>query len=555
VLHKKDGQRRQLSRRDILRWVYLGRLVLLTGILAGAFYSWFAATAQQTLIAVVMFLIALAVTATSFWFTHLLGREPNQNFLYAQVVLDVALVTGVVHITLGPESNFSPVYILVISAGALLLPLPGGVLIGGLASIAYFADLVWAFQENLTPQVGAQIGLFTIVALITGLIGDRLRQAGLALGEVASELMQLRLDTGDILANLGTGVITVDGDGRLAYANPAAESLIGRSLQELVGEPVLEELERLAPGMGGVLEGSIRDGRSVARFRTTSTLPGARRVRLGVSTAVLERSVGEANSATAIFQDITDLERIDELNLRAERLEAVAELSASLAHEIKNPLASIRSSVEQLSGGRLDGHDRGVLERLVLTESDRLSRLLSEFLEFSTLKMGPRREIDLLQLISHCVAVVERHPDLEGVSVAIEMDGDPLRVMGDGDLLHRALFNLVLNAGQSAGSGGIVVVSALREGGDIRPRGAEIEHAVRIAVRDNGPGVNEEEVVRIFDPFFTTRQGGSGLGLAIVHRAIEAHQGVTLVERAPEGGAQFVIYVPGIPGEASGDVA
>ena len=236
----------------------MGRLVLLTGILAGAFYSWFAATAQQTLIAVVMFLIALAVTATSFWFTHLLGREPNQNFLYAQVVLDVALVTGVVHITLGPESNFSPVYILVISAGALLLPLPGGVLIGGLASIAYFADLVWAFQENLTPQVGAQIGLFTIVALITGLIGDRLRQAGLALGEVASELMQLRLDTGDILANLGTGVITVDGDGRLAYANPAAESLIGRSLQELVGEPVLEELERLARGW--VVSWRVRSG-------------------------------------------------------------------------------------------------------------------------------------------------------------------------------------------------------------------------------------------------------------------------------------------------------
>lgn len=551
VAPRKEKAPTTLGRRDILRWIYLGRLTLLTGILAGAFRTWFAAPAQATLIATAMFLIALAVTATSFWYTHVLSREPNQNFLYAQVVLDVLLVTGVVHITLGPDSSFAPVYILVISAGALLLPLPGGVLIGALASIAYFADLVWGFQGSLTGEVGAQIGLFTVVALITGLLGDRLRQAGLALGEVASELLQLRLDTGDILANLATGVITVDGEGRLAYANSAAEGLIGRDLQEFVGEPVLEELERLAPGMGGVLEGSIRQGTTVTRFRTTATLLGAPRVRLGVSTAVLERTAEEPNSATAIFQDITDLERIDELNLRAQRLEAVAALSASLAHEIKNPLASIRSSVEQLSKGKLNRHDRGVLERLVLTESDRLSRLLSEFLEFSIMKMGEREEVDLVQLITHCVAVARQHPDLEGVSLTVEITDGPLKVLGDSDLLHRALFNLLLNAGQASGADGVVVLSAGMEQGHVRPRGTAIEHPIRIAVRDNGPGVDPEAVVRIFDPFFTTRTGGSGLGLAIVHRAVEGHQGVTLVERAEGGGAQFVIYVPGVPVEAA----
>ena len=154
-------------------------------------------------------------------------------------MFDALLVTGVVHVTGGPDSGFATVYILVITVGALLLPLPGGVLIGALVSILYFADLAWEFQETFTVSLGLQIVLFAVVALVIGLIGDRLRQAGLALGAVSSELRQLRLDTGDILANLSTGVITVNGEGHLAYANPSAEALLGLELQSLIGSPVL----------------------------------------------------------------------------------------------------------------------------------------------------------------------------------------------------------------------------------------------------------------------------------------------------------------------------
>lgn len=543
-----------LGRRDLLRWLYLGRLTLVTGIMAGAIYWWLNIRPESTLIATVVFLVAVVVTTASFWYTHVLGREPGENFMYAQVILDVALVTAIVHVTQGPESDFAPVYILVISAGALLLPLPGGLLIGGLASIAYLADLAWGFQSTFTWEVALQIGLFTFVALVTGLLGDRLRHTGLALGEVASELHRLRLDTGDILANLATGVLTVDGGGRLAYANSAAARLLGLDRGELLGQPVLEELEALAPGLGGVLKDAIHEGRSVERFRTT--VSGPPRVRLGVSTTVLERSAGHPNSATAIFQDITDLERIDELNLRTERLEAVAALSASLAHEIKNPLASIRSSVEQLGGRRLASQDREDLERLVLTESDRLSRLLSEFLDFSVLRLGLAEEIDVAALVADCVAFVKQHPDLQDVTVEIEPnEGDgPVRVIGDADLLNQALFNLLLNGAQSAGPGGRVVISIADQWDYDRPHGTDIEHPVRLTIRDNGAGVDPEQASRIFDPFFTTKKSGSGLGLAVVHRAVEAHHGATFLERAPEGGAQFVIFLPGLPVRSTSSV-
>jgi signal transduction histidine kinase len=269
--------------------------------------------------------------------------------------------------------------------------------------------------------------------------------------------------------------------------------------------------------------------------------------RLGVSTAVLERSSEELPSATALFQDITNLERLDELKVRAERLEAVATLSASLAHEIKNPLASIRSAVEQLGRGRLSDGDRKILERLVLTESDRLSRLLSEFLDYSGLGMGDRDELDLHPLVRGCLLVVKQHPDLKGVEVIAELDDGPIPVIGDPDLLHRALFNLVLNGAQSAGPGGKVTVTLANEADRFRPRGTKIPHPIRLSVADTGPGISDDERARIFDPFFTTKEDGSGLGLAVVHRAVEAHSGATFVQNGADGGAEFVIFLPGAP--------
>ncbi len=542
------------SRNDLLRWIYLGRLMLVTGILAAALYAWTTARPQDTRIVIVMFLAAYGITAVSFWYSHVLERPPRKDFLYLQVVLDVLLVTGVVHVTGGPGSSFAPLYILVVSAGALLLPLPGGVLIGALASMVYFADLVWGYQGAFRLDVGLQIGLFTLVAVLTGLVGDRLRRAGQALGAVESELRQLRLDTGDILATLSTGVVTVDADGRLAYANPAAETLLGISAAEWMGREVVSEVERRAPGMGRVLLRALNEGTSVDRYRTTRVKEG-RALRLGISTAVLERGEGAAPSATAIFQDITDLELIEGLNRRAERLEAVAALSASLAHEIKNPLASIRSAVEQLSRPTVAAADRLTLERLVMNESDRLSRLLSEFLDYTGLRLSTREPVDLGAVVRDCVTLIRQHPEAEGVAVSFDETDSRVRISGDPDLLHRALFNLLLNATQFAGPGGRVWVSLEDLSGRPYARGTRIRRTVAISVADSGPGVDPEVVDRIFDPFFTTREGGSGLGLAVVYRAVEAHDGSIFVDPSEEGGAKFVIYLPASQDGAGEEVA
>ncbi|HEX6559589.1 MAG TPA: ATP-binding protein [Longimicrobiales bacterium] len=520
-------------------------MTLAGGVFAGAVLVWPSVTPGSSLIATLALLAAIGFTAASWWYTHVLGRSAGENFVYAQVIFDTLLITAIVHITSGSDtaSTFPPLYILVIAVSAVLLPLPGGVLTGALASILYFADLAW-FHSSAGGYsvVLQQIAVFAIVAIATGALGDRLRRAGHALGQVESELRQLRLDTDDILGAIDTGLITVDERGRLVYMNGAAEQALGIHATNWESQPIIDELDRRAPGLGTVIKRTATT-RLPLRRHEIHIHDGAEDRYLGVRTTLLERS--GSPSVTAVFQDITDSKQIEELLRRTERLQAVAELGASLAHEIKNPLASIQSAVEQLAGSALNDIDKNTLRRLIVAESNRLSRLLSEFMEFSKVELRKRGAVDLVRLTSDAIGLVAQHPDAQGNAVIDFAPPDvALVVEGDPDLLHRAVFNLVLNAVQHAGSGGRVRVELGRALRDAVPSAVRFKSPLRLVVRDTGPGIPEEDIPRVFDPFFTTRQGGTGLGLALVHRAVEAHQGAILVDGGAGAGAQFTVYLP-----------
>jgi two-component system sensor histidine kinase PilS (NtrC family) len=260
--------------------------------------------------------------------------------------------------------------------------------------------------------------------------------------------------------------------------------------------------------------------------------------------------------ATVIFQDISDHKRLESLHLRAERLEAVAELSASLAHEIKNPLAAVRSAVEQLArmpafagvGGADDGEesDAATLSRLIVRETDRLSRLLSEFLDFARVRVTRVSAVDICAIARDAVSLAAAHPDRgEGVTVACSTPDEPLVIAGDHDLLHRAVFNLALNAVQAApAAGGRVTVEVSPLPREQTPSGLSFEDgAVALRVTDNGDGIPASIRDSLFEPFTTTKPGGSGLGLPVVHRAIEAHKGVVFVDSSDEG-TRFTVLLP-----------
>jgi two-component system sensor histidine kinase PilS (NtrC family) len=266
---------------------------------------------------------------------------------------------------------------------------------------------------------------------------------------------------------------------------------------------------------------------------------------IGVTTTTLEAPPTGPPRVTAIFTDISDSKRLEELHLRTERLEAVAELSASLAHEIKNPLASIRSSVEQLARPKRSNADDHVLAGLIVRESDRLTRLLSEFLDFSRVRVTECRPLDLQRVAAAAIRVVREHPDC-AADARITLEGEVASMEGDEDLLHRVVSNLVLNAVQAAGAGAQVTVQTGRSDARDLPGGAGIENPVFLRVSDNGPGIPETVRPRLFEPFVTGRAagGGTGLGLAIVQRAVDAHRGVVFVQSAAGRGTTFTIHFP-----------
>jgi two-component system sensor histidine kinase PilS (NtrC family) len=228
-------------------------------------------------------------------------------------------------------------------------------------------------------------------------------------------------------------------------------------------------------------------------------------------------------------------------------------MSASLAHEIKNPLASIRSAAELLAKVPGADDDTRTLTRLVQRESDRLSRLLSEFLDFARTGVTSVRRLDLLDIAHHAAALVAAHPDKpENVTIRELFPSTPLVVVGDDDLLHRAIFNLLLNAVQASPPGGEVRLEAAELSSHQLP--AQGEHFVRggimLQVTDQGKGIADSIKDRMFEPFVTTKAGGSGLGLSIVHRAVEAHHGFILVDGAgPAGGTKVSVILPKLGGD------
>ena len=543
-----------LDPRRVLRWVWLGRVTLACAILVAAVFVWNRAEPSDTLVATLAFALAVIATVGSVMWSELQRRPHSALFYGSQCIVDLGLVTAVVHITGGWSSQFAALYILVIASAALLLSFRGGLAVAAGACALYIVDVIWLRPG--VPQTGmlVQLAVFVVVAIGSGYVALRLRQAGVGRDALAAQLVKVQLEAADILRTIRSGIITVDPQGRLLYANPAAADLLGINLRSLMGRPVLGTLQGVSPHLVRILEQSTRDGVRTTRAEGLIVRDGEQ-VEIGVTTTFSDAAGSEnGTTATAIFQDISDSKRLQALHVRAERLQAVAELSASLAHEIRNPLASIRSATEQLarrraaSGAPMGDDDEGVLHGLVVREADRLSRLLGEFLDFARARVTRIEALDVGALAVAAATLAASHPDRgEGTVVETTVQPDLPTLEGDEDLLHRAVFNLVLNAVQAVGVNGAVQVDVRRRqsrsDGGVRGQFALAEDLIAITVSDNGPGVPEDLREHLFEPFVTGKVGGTGLGLPVVHRAVEAHRGVVLVDSLPHG-TRFTVLLP-----------
>jgi two-component system sensor histidine kinase PilS (NtrC family) len=527
----------------LLRWLYIGRLSIVTGVFFGAVFSWWVADITQLFIASVSATLAFIFTMWAVWYSHLRTGVISQTFLYAQAVFDLGLVTAIVHIS-GPYTYFAALYILVISINAVMMPFANGMLVALMAGILYAGDVVFGHPVDLSPALLLQVGVYWMVAIATGYLASRVRVAGQVQEALTADLRRARLETADILRNIKTGILTIASDGRLLYANPTAELLLGLDNESQGGLPVLDLLGSVAPALADAVRSTAQSGSRVRRREGIATVSG-RSYPFGVSTTATMGQPGQTASVTAIFNDISDQKRLEHLHMRTERLEAVAEIAASLAHEIRNPLASIRSAVEMLARAARDDPDEKTLAGLVLRESDRLSRILTEFLDFSRVRVTKSAPLDLVSVAEAGIRLARQHPEcVADATIEMVAPHGPVLVEGDEDLLHRVVFNLVLNAVQvSGGTARIIVEVAIADPAELDTP-LPIEQPRMVRVSDNGPGVAPALLERVFEPFVTGRPGGSGLGLAIVQRAVQAHRGYILCDSTPGEGTVFTIFIP-----------
>ncbi len=330
-----------------------------------------------------------------------------------------------------------------------------------------------------------------------------------------------------LLASLSSGVLILGEAGEVAALNPAGEAILGMSASELLGKPVAEALGP-SPDLVGLLEEALRHGRGRARQVVAHRRPGGRSVHLGIT---VSGPPGGGGGALCLFSDLTEIRTVQDRVALKENLARLGQLSAGIAHEFRNSLATI------LGYARLAGREAGNSGEnagAIIREVQAMERVVTEFLRYAAPARMQRGECALGELIRSIAGEVSREGE-PGIEIAVGGEW-PESIMADEPLLRQAFHNLIRNAAESArgsASPGKVTVRSRVEAG-----------SVSIEVADNGPGFAPEVLEKLFTPFVTTKELGTGLGMALAQKAIVSHDGSIEAENGPEGGGLVRVILP-----------
>ncbi len=389
-----------------------------------------------------------------------------------------------------------------------------------------------AFLLGLGVAAGAAGGW-----TLAGIRGERRRR------EITERRLQESARTAeDIIAAIPSGLVGLDEHGAVCRWNEVATRILGMGRGGMIGQHVDRWPIAGQRGLAALLSDAL-DGRTVTRGSLDVTRTDGRTLPLGISTSRLAGSGGRGAGAVAVFQDLTEARKLRARMHQQERLAAVGALAASIAHEIRNPLASIAGSVELLAGELpLKGEHR-VLMDLILKESDRLNLLITDFLDFTRERRPQPKPLDPAALLREVLRMVRQRPEAdEQLKLTLQAEGAPAMVEADPGMLRQVCINLITNACEAVAWSGTLTISL--RAATAAPAGAANRDELVMDVADDGPGVPAEARPRLFEPFFTTKPGGTGLGLAIAHRIVEMHGGQLELLDTAGPGSVFQLRLP-----------
>jgi two-component system, NtrC family, sensor histidine kinase PilS len=477
----------------------------------------------------IIFLYTLTIV-----YSLLLRRMKNLFiFAYVQLVVDVLSSIAMVYITGGINSLFSFTLILNVLSSSIVLNKKAGYVIAGLSSILYGVLLDLQFYNKLLPiipegnipekeflyNIFIHILSFYITAYLGGYLSHRLEKTVEKLEEKDTHFKDLELFNIKVIESLPSGLFTTDIDGNVLLFNIAAEKITGIKKENIIGRSI----EAALP----FLKFPFESGRREEILETNEYMQI-----IGINISSIKDISGKDTGFIGVFQDLTQLKKLELEMKQKEKWAAIGELSANIAHEIRNPLASLKGSVEMLKEDKMPAKHREKLMDIALKEMERLNNTVTDFLTYSSPKPLEMERVDLHLLLDETLELLNNMEQKDSVLIKKEYKG-PLLINADQQKLRQVFWNLGINA-----------IEAMKTDGELIVSTGNSYNSVRISFTDTGPGIALADIEKIFYPFYTTKEHGTGLGLAIAYRIIEEHNGKLIANSNPGRKTTFEIILP-----------
>jgi len=531
-----------------LQWLMFLRVFFTTVLLGSTIIVQFRAS-ESFISPPLLTLYGLIATVYVLTFIYVLALKRIRStvrFTYVQISLDTVFVTAIIYVTGGIASVFSFLYLVVVVYTSIFLYKRGSLIMAASCSIQYgtmidleyygilhpFYSLAGSGAQTFEPSyvlyrvLMTMVGCF-LVAFLSSYLAQQSLSAEKELKAKQKDLKQLEAFNASIIQSMDSGLLTLDPEGRITSFNRGAEEITGFAQGEVLGKP-------LAYVFPGLVERDVAFRESFQKARRRNDVEFRRKNGttgyLGFSISSLTGPDGRVIGDLLIFQDLTALKRMEAHVKRMDKLAAIGEMAAGIAHEIKNPLASMSGSVQLLKNEIGNTPMAQKLMQIVLRETDRLTALANDFLLFAHPGPGKKKAIELSSSIEEILELFQQDPLCRNrIKVVRHLVPETWTEIDPGHM-RQIFWNLLLNAAEAIDGSGRIEVSM--------KVGRELVH---VAIKDNGCGISEENSKDIFNPFFSTKAHGSGLGLSIVHRLVECYDGHIEVQSREGSGATFIL--------------
>ncbi len=503
---------------------------------------------------------------TIFYALFLKRVRDLRRFIFIQIVIDQLFITGLIYFTGGKESFFPITYIFSIIGSSFIFYKRGAFFSASLSTFLYGLILLFQLYHWINPlglrafynpsQVFYSLILymmtFYIVAFLSGIISEELKKKKGELIQKQFDYNQLETFNRNIIRSLDSGLMTISLSGKIDFLNRTAEKILNRNTDQLRDTSIYDLFPKIAETIDEAKKKASDPSPDYQRYQTLLTNNEGRTIYLGFSISPLTDPDGSLIGHTLIFQDITKFKEMEDQMKRLDKMGAIGLLAAGMAHEIRNPLASLSGSIQMLKDELRLKRPQQKLMEIILRESERLNALITDFLLFAAPPQNTKKPYEIWKVIEETIDLLTHSPSFhEGIRIHRPLSKKNIQAMIDVDQMKQVFWNLLINAVQAMSDGGEIRIDLeLQNGTSYKMRfplpiaKREGKEWLKISISDSGSGISSQEKENIFEPFFTTKETGTGLGLSIVHKIIENHDGVIQVDSKVGKGSTFTIFLP-----------